>query len=146
MSTSVTNTVMTAQLPDEIARPLFDAIAARMGDLSKTAKYETYKIGYKYRRDLKYRSVADIMEQYITDAVLRDKSESIQRERLMRFLFAQNNLTYTPDVMPIYHNWLKTFDIPPRTNRYNRMRMFIEALGALFTKFTTYTSAEYLWR
>lgn len=82
---------------------------------------------------LKGHLVAERMENYITSWFHSNEGDN-GRAKTMKRLFANNKLTYTDDVMPLYSEWLKTYIIfLGRSNRYQKMVCFIELHKHLFS-------------
>lgn len=59
--------------------------------------------------------------------------DSYNRTARMKELFAKNKLTFTPDVMPLYDEWQKTYTHTGIPNLYKKMYAFIDVHRALFT-------------
>ncbi len=118
-------------------KTLFLTIAKRL-DCDAIVKNTNLYFGF-YEKNvlsgtLKGHLVTEKMEDYITRWFPRINNDNEGRAKTMKRLFANHNLTYTEDVIPLYNEWLKKYIIfLGRSNRYQKMMRFIELHKHLFS-------------
>lgn len=131
----VANLVATPAKDDATAEyNLFVAVAKRMGCtyINKNPKeyFDYYQSTVK--RGYIKGSPAQMIEKYLTQWG-GGGDDNHQRINLMKKLFTDNKLAFTPDVMTLYDEWQKTYKPTSGTNRYKKMCAFIDAHKTLFT-------------
>lgn len=105
--------------------------------LRSTKEYLGYWRRAANRGDYRGLTKAQAMEKYIGSWWCYD--EDTLRERLLQDIFNKKKLVYSPVIMNMYTEWVKTYVPPPRRayepkpNRYTKMCTFIEENKGAFT-------------
>jgi hypothetical protein len=104
--------------------------------LRNTKEYLGYWRRGVARGDYRGFSKAEAMEKYISSWCCVD--ENMVRERLLHDIFNRKNLEYSPVIMDMYNEWVKTYVPPanirgrPKPNRWTKMCAFVEENKAAF--------------
>jgi hypothetical protein len=106
---------------------LFLALAKKHDAQNAIANPTKYFSYYEqcYRRGS---TIAEKMESYFSWW-----SSTLERAKLMKSLFEQNNLAFCDAAMNLYDEWVKTYTPSGKTNRYKKMCAFIDVHKSLFT-------------
>ena len=104
--------------------------------LRNTKEYLGYWRRAANRGDYRGLSKAEAMEKYISSWYCYD--DDTMRERLLHNMFNKRNLEFSPVIMDMYNEWVKTYVPPPRRqgqskpNRWTKMCAFVEENKSAF--------------
>jgi hypothetical protein len=104
--------------------------------LRNTKEYLDYWRRAANRGNYRGLSKAEAMKKYISSWYCYD--DDTMRERLLHDIFNKRNLEFSPVIMDMYNEWVKTYVPPPRRpgqskpNRWTKMCAFVEENKSAF--------------